>query len=146
MYSMAKKFTLYFGTNPKDSLAKIAYEFSNLAQTDMFSYISTAEKSIITANKGTQNKAVSMTFKADKVGSGAITILPAIYEKKEDVAVTRNVNVIAATKDAAFATVSKMTVGDTVSVFGYLSTNAGKAEKIEDLKNITTDQVSFAYF
>lgn len=139
-----EEFTLYFGTNPKDSLAKIAYEFSNLAQTDMFSYISTAEKSIITANKGTQNKAVSMTFKADKVGSGAITILPAIYEKKEDVAVTRNVNVIAATKDAAFATVSKMTVGDTVSVFGYLSTNAGKAEKIEDLKNITTDQVSFA--
>lgn len=139
-----EEFTLYFGTDPKDSFAKINYEFSNLTQKDMFSYISTAEKSMITANKGTQNKAVSMTFKADKVGSGAITILPAVYEKKEDVAVTRNVNVIAAMKDAAFATVSKMTVGDTVSVFGYLSTNAGKAEKIEELKTITTDQVSFA--
>lgn len=138
-----EEFTLYFGTDPKDSLAKINYEFSNFTQDDLFSYISTAEKSITTANKGTQNKAVSMTFKANKVGSGSITILPAVYEKKEDVAVTRNVNVIAAMKDVAFATVSKMTIGETVSVFGYLSTDAGKAEKIEDLKNITTDQVSF---
>lgn len=138
-----EEFTLYFGTDPKDSLAKINYEFSDLAQDDMFSYISTAEKYITTANKGTQNKAVSMTFKANKVGSGCITILPAVYEKKEEVAVTRNVNVIAAMKDTAFATVSKMTIGETVSVFGYLSTDAGKAEKIEDLKNITTDQVSF---
>ncbi len=138
-----EEFTLYFGTNPADSLAKIGYEFSNLAQNDMFSYISTQEKTITTANKGTQNKAYSMTFKANKVGSGAITILPAVYEKKEDVAVTRTVNVIASMKEAAFATVSKMTVGDAISVFGYLSTDAGKAEKIEDLKNITTDQISF---
>lgn len=138
-----EEFTLYFGTNPIDSLAKINYEFSNMTQNDMFSYISTAEKSITTANKGTQNKAVSMTFKANKVGSGVITILPAVYEKKEDVAASRNVNVIAPMKDAAFATVSKMTIGETVSVFGYLSTDAGKAEKIEDLKQITTDQVSF---
>lgn len=138
-----EEFTLYFGTNPAESLAKINYEFSNLAQNDMFSYISTGEKSITTANKGTQNKAVSMTFKADKVGSGEITILPAVYEKKEEVAVTRTVNVIASMKEAVFATVNKMTVGEAVSVFGYLSTDAGKAEKIEDLKNITTDQVSF---
>lgn len=138
-----EEFTLYFGTNPADSLAKINYEFSNLTQSDMFSYVSTGEKSITTANKGTQNKAFSMTFKADKVGSGAITILPAVYEKKEDVSVTRNVNVVATMKEAAFATVSKMTVGESVSVFGYLSTDAGKAEKIEELKNVTTDQVTF---
>ena len=138
-----QEFTLYFGTDPKDSLAKINYEFSNLAQEEMFTYVSTEEKSITTANKGTQNKAVSMTFKANKVGSGSITILPAVYEKKEDVAVTKTVNVTAPMKEAAFATVSKMTIGESVPVFGYLSTEAGKAEKIEDLKMITTDQVSF---
>lgn len=138
-----QEFTLYFGTDPKDSLAKINYEFSNLAQEDMFTYISTAEKSVTTANKGTQNKAVSMTFKANKVGSGSITILPAVYEKKEDVAATKTVNVTAPVKEAALASVSKMTIGESVSVFGYLSTEAGKAEKIEDLKTVTTDQVSF---
>lgn len=136
-------FTIYFGTNPKDSLSRMTYEFGQLTQEGMFSYMGYATENVVTTNKGTQIKMVAMTFKAEKVGSGNISILPAYYQNKEKVMATQKVNVIAGTKDMAFATVDKMVIGQTMPVFGYLITECGTANSIEELKKVTTDVITF---
>lgn len=136
-------FTIYFGTNPKDSLSRMTYEFGQLTQEGMFSYVSSETEEVATANKGTQSKTVAMTFKAEKVGSGTVSILPAYYQNKEKVMASRKVNVIAGTKNMAFATVDKMTIGQSIPVFGYLTTECGTANSIEELKRVTSDVITF---
>lgn len=135
-----EEFTMYFATNPSDSLDAIQYEFDT---NDMFKFVKSETTPVKTDNAGTQYKTTAMTFVANKVGTGKISILPEKYKNKQNVMATRTINVIADTKEVVFAPVNKMNVGESTTVFGYATSAVGKAEKIDDVKNITTDNIYF---
>lgn len=135
--------TLNIATKPVDSLSELTYEFSDMSQEGMFSYLTSKTRPVSTEDKGTQDKVISMEFSAKKIGTGTITVLPKSYKNKAAVAASINVEVVADTKEAAFVTISEMEVGTEKSVFGYLLSSLGKAEKVEDIKNVTTDNVTF---
>lgn len=132
--------TLNIATEPVDSLSELTSEFSD---KNMFTWLKNTTRLVETEDKGKQEKVIAMDFSAEKIGTGTITVLPKSYKNKDAVAATVTVNVTADTKDAAFATIDGLEVGTKKSVFGYLVTSAGKAEKIEDVKNITGDKVTF---
>lgn len=132
--------TLNIATEPVDSIAELTWDFSD---KDMFTYVDKTTKYVETEDKGQQEKVVSLQFTANKIGTGSITVYPKNYKNKAAVSATRNFNVRADVKEAAFAPVSEMVVGAEQNVFGYIVTGAGKAEKIADVSKVTTDEVSF---
>lgn len=134
---------LNFATNPENSLNEITYEFSQETTKNMFSFVGSETKRIETEDKGIQDKVIAMSFSGNKIGTGTITILPKNYKNKDVVAASVTVNVIADTKEAVFAPVTKLVVGESTSVFGYLTSAVGKAENIKDIAKITTDQITF---
>ncbi|MCI8409995.1 MAG: leucine-rich repeat protein [Lachnospiraceae bacterium] len=131
---------LNIGTEPVNSIAELTWEFSD---KNMFTYVKNTTKYVETEDKGQQEKVVSMEFTGDKIGTGTITIYPKNCKNKEAVSAKVNVQICADVKEAAFATVSEMQVGTEQTVFGYIVTGAGKAEKVADIQKITTDSVSF---
>lgn len=132
--------TLNIATEPADSLSELTSEFSD---SSMFTWLKNQTKLVETEDKGKQDKVIAMEFSAEKVGTGTITVLPKKYNNKNAVSATVTVNVVADTTEVAFATLEKLEVGNTASAFGYLVSSAGKAEKIEDVKKITEDKISF---
>lgn len=100
-------------------------------------------KYVDTEDKGQQEKVVSMEFTGDKIGTGIITIYPKNCKNKQAVSSKVTVHIRADVQDAAFATVTELEEGKEQSVFGYIVSPAGKAEKIADIPKITTDQISF---
>lgn len=131
---------LNIGTEPVDSVAELTWEFSD---KNMFTYVKNTTKYVETEDKGQQEKVVSMEFTGDKIGTGTITVYPKNCKNKETVSAKVTVQIRADVKEAAFATISEMQVGTEQSVFGYIVTGAGKAEKVADIQKITTDSVSF---
>lgn len=132
--------TLNIATEPVDSIAELTWDFSD---KDMFTYVDKTTKYVETEDKGQQEKVVSLQFTANKIGTGSITVYPKNYKNKAAVSATRNFNVRADVKEAAFAPISEMVVGAEQNVFGYIVTGAGKAEKIADVSKVTTDEISF---
>lgn len=135
-----EEFTMRFATNPSDSLDAIQYEFGGEAA---FKFVKADTRPVKTEDAGTKNKTVAMTFVANKIGKGSISLLPEKYKNKENVMATRQIQVVADTKEVVFAPVSKMHVGESQSLFGYATSSVGKAEKIEDVNKITTDTIYF---
>lgn len=131
---------LNIGTEPVDSIAELTWEFSD---NNMFTHVKDTTKYVETEDKGRQEKVVSMEFTGNKIGTGTITVYPRNCRNKEAVSAKITVAIRADVKEAAFATVSEMQVGTEQSVFGYIVTGAGKAEKIADIEKISTDAVSF---
>lgn len=131
---------LNIGTEPVNSVAELTWEFSD---KNMFTYVKNTTKYVETEDKGQQEKVVSMEFTGDKIGTGTITIYPKNCKNKDAVSAKVTVQIRADVKEAAFATVNEMQVGTEQSVFGYIVTGAGKAEKVADIQKITTDTVSF---
>lgn len=131
---------LNIGTEPVDSVAELAWEFSD---KDMFTHVKDITKYVETEDKGQQEKVVSMEFTGDKIGTGTITIYPKNCKNKEAVAAKLTVQIRADVQEMAFATVSEMEIGTEQSIFGYVVSPAGKAEKVTDIEKITTDSVSF---
>lgn len=135
--------TLNIATEPVDSLSELTWEFSDLSVNEMFTHLKNGTRQVETEDKGIQDKVISMEFGADKIGTGTITVFPVSCKNKDAVSASVSVNVSADTKEAVFATVEDIEIGAEQSVFGYIVTSAGKAENIQDVKNITTDKVSF---
>ena len=131
---------LNIGTEPVDSVAELTWEFSD---NNMFTHVKDTTKYVETEDKGQQEKVVSMEFTGDKIGTGTITIYPKNCKNKDAVSAKVTVQIRADVKEAAFATVNEMQIGTEQSVFGYIVTGAGKAEKVADIGKITTDSVSF---
>lgn len=131
---------LNIATEPVDSIAELVWDFSD---KDMFSHVKNTTKYVETEDKGQQEKVVSMEFTGDKIGTGTITIYPKNCKKKDAVSAKLTVQVRADVQEAEFAPVSEMETGTEQSVFGYIVTAAGKAEKVTDIEKVTTDSLYF---
>ncbi|MBQ1689210.1 MAG: leucine-rich repeat protein, partial [Lachnospiraceae bacterium] len=134
------EFTLRFVTDPVDSTTKLMSSFD---ASDAMKFIKEEKEKVATEN-GEVEKVVSMTFQALKPGRHTVTICPVQYKDKETASAVCDVDVIAHVTDFAFRSVEDVKVGETVQLFGTLTSTFDSTQDVTKIKDITSDEVQFS--